>query len=64
MVEHQGNSILRKESRVSGAMVTIIHKVIITKIKSVITVAARKKNKKSIHMINDSSESDDDPIYI
>ena len=38
MVEHQGNSILRKESRVSDAMVTIIHKVIITKIKRVITV--------------------------
>ena len=34
----QGHSILRKGSRVSGAMVTIIHKVVITKIRSVITV--------------------------
>ena len=55
-------------------MVTIIHKVIITKIKSDITVTtaatpkmhftARGKTKKSIHLINNSSESDDDHINI
>ena len=58
--------ILRKGSRVSGAMVTIIHKDVITVTNGVISkihVAARGIIR-GFHMINDISESDDDPMYI